>query len=236
MKDEKRLCARCKHEHDYGILRYSADNVPLYGARRCEFIVRDYQRTGGKDYCGCSSFVETVPGMENLPALSDGEVKTLWEQTSFLNAQVPMATRIMVRSVLSAGEKKKGIAAITAQWPEFVGLMISQLTDIRGAMVRDESKFAHLVAHTDEILEGMKGAVQLAERLTGMNQRIDDTNERLDRIEKLLGQILKQADGEAIPAEELAEHRRIFGVGNNAPLRDEAIVTDGRPVDPDKTE
>lgn len=172
MNDESKLC-RCGATHAWGILRYSEDNVPLYGARQARN--------------GCDDFREVIEGEENLPALANGELKALWAKTEFLNPQVPVATRYMVAKLLELKNFKE-------QWPEFMGLMVSQLTDVRGAMVREESKFAHLVAHTDEIVETMKAVTQLREQLTVSAQLQRATLERLERIEEKL---LPKPDAEA---------------------------------------
>jgi hypothetical protein len=57
------------------------------------------------------------------------------------------------------------MAAVAAQWPEFLGFVVSQITDMRGSLTRDESKFARLLSHTDEIVIAMEHVVQLSERL-----------------------------------------------------------------------
>lgn len=208
MRDEKKLCANCHHEHAWGILRYSMDNTPLYGARECEERVAEGRLTKdnqGNEYsrCPCDRFVAAIPGMENLPALSQKDAEELWSKTSFLNAQVPAATRMIVANIMSIGQgdKKVGFwgkllgrndkatSLMERQWPEFMGFMISQVTDIRGAMIRDESKFAHLVAHTDEVVESMRAVSQLAERLHSMyalNERMAEQIEKLtDRVKAL---------------------------------------------------
>ncbi len=251
MKDERRKCGACKHEHAYGILRYSQDNVPLYGARRCDVtfpIVENIRHQDDGDRiewkkCNCDRFVEAVEGMENLPSLTQPETKALWEATSFLNAQVPMATRIAVRQIsdlLDLSIPTEGtnnfLAPIKPVLKEFAGLMISQLTDIRGAMTRDENKFAHLVAHTDEIVESMRAVTQLAERLTNLTMAVERVHERLDKLagekEEVCGcgQRIDQHSekrgslcGPIAPTQ--AELRAVFD-HKSAPLWNEAIVTD----------
>lgn len=218
MNDVKRLCGRCRHEHDYGVLRYSQDNVKFYGARGCP-------------ECNCSDFVEAHEGVENALSLPSGELRQLWEDTAFLSAQTPMATRIAVRQLetLDGGERDKA----------FMGLMISQVTDIRAALTKDESKFANLVGHTDEIVDSMKGVVQLNERLTGVNLRIDDTNERIDRLAVMLNAIAEKMGVEVKqpehpdPASEVDASkgaRRPFTTANTH-MRDSIIVADSTPID-----
>ena len=184
MKDVKKPCGRCRHDHRYGILRYSQDGVPLYGAHRCE--------TRG---CMCGEFIEAVAGNLDLPA---AQVKELWAKTSFMSAQAPAATRMAVAQIMALskddapagfwgrlfGQAKPDASAMEKQWPEFMGLMISQISDIRGAMNRDESKFAHLVAHTDEVVESMRGVAQLNERLGNLWQAQRANEDRLANLER----------------------------------------------------
>ena len=93
----------------------------------------------------------------------------LWSQTGDLNPQASAATRTAVARLRSLGNGKRGLTAIAAQWPEFVGFVISQITDMRGAMVREDAKFANMIAHTDEILRAMESVGGLSEQLS--NQR-----------------------------------------------------------------
>lgn len=189
MQDEKRLCANCGHDHSYGILRYSPDGVPFYGARKC--------------WCGCDHFVERnieaeqrfigqqqeppsvdINGKPLDPIVPTHQLLELWAKTSFLNTQVPMATRIAVRQIHGLMQGADLSPALTTALTEFAGLVISQVTDIRGAMTRDENKFAHLVAHTDEIVEAMRGVTQLAERLNTIYGAISQIQEQQQKTEK----------------------------------------------------
>ncbi len=204
MRDERRPCASCGHDHAYGILRYSPDAVPLYGARKC--------------WCQCNHFVQRNEEAERkfishdgaqLPATltDDKEIKELWADTAFLNPQVPMATRMAVRQINSLLKTDDTTALLTKALPEFAGLMISQLTDIRGAMTRDESKFNHLVAHTDDIVESMRGAVQLSERLTNIlraQHSIQERQEKMERDIAGIAAVLKKLVPEAVEIRDAA--------------------------------
>lgn len=226
MNDEKKKCGRCGHEHSWGVLRYSQDNVKLYGARDC--------------WCDCDDFVEAHALVRPLDSAERNELRQLWEDTAFLSAQTPMATRIAVRQLetLEGGERDKA----------FMGLMISQVTDIRAALTKDESKFASLVGHTDEIVDSMKGVVQLNERLTGVNLRIDDTNSRIDRLAVMLNAIAEKMGVEVskpeLPPTDAPEDQSVPVDGNfwkeqaqrmfatkHRPTQNEPIVADSTPVD-----
>ena len=237
MKDERRECSNCNHTHAWGVLRYSMDNTPLWGARKC--------------WCLCDRFVAKVEGNENLPALTNDQTQALWAKTSFLSAQVPAATRIAmagIANLLEVASTELPSPSIVAAVREFMGLVISQITDLRGAMVRDESKFAHLVAHTDEIVESMRGVVQLNERLMTIGMSTNEMAERMAGVEQNIASIAeilnalvpkkvevappaydKLTDWNDIPAKDL-EARRVF-LEKTADLQNEAIVTDADHLD-----
>jgi hypothetical protein len=211
LRDELKLC-QCGQRHKWGIIRYSEDNVPLYGAYPAEN--------------GCRDFRAVEEGNENLPAMTAKDTEELWAATNFLNAQVPTATRIAINQIMQIGKGGDGFFAklfgvgkgslMEKQWPEFMGLVLSQLTDVRGAMIREDSKFAHLIAHTDEIVESMRGVVQLSERLETLAQMQSRIMDQLESIEARLS-----PRGEA----DNAEKARVFSQITK-PLWDEPILTD----------
>lgn len=228
MNDEQKLCGNCGHEHAWGVVSYSDDNVRLYGARMCVAVVGDVR-------CGCRDWSPASEGTELAVVMPPEELQALWAETSFLSAQTPMATRIAVRQInaLEGKEREK----------EFMGLMISQVTDIRAAMTKDESKFAHLVSHADEIVESMRGVVQLSERLEGVKRGIESTNERMDRFESLLGAIAEKFGVQVATEQEAAritevtrlhnkgfEHAREMFTKANSSMQNEAVVVDGKLV------
>lgn len=224
MNDVLEPCGHCNHEHRVGIVRHSIDGVPLYGARKCET-------------CGCEQFAQK---QGNVPTLPADEIKALWQATSFLNAQVPAATRIAVRQIMDLFSPKEGEdannylpAPLMRGIAEFAGLLISQTTDVRAALTRDDNKFAHLVAHTDEIVESMRGVVQLSERL----EKIYTIQERtLEQLERLTDKVSALEAGQTLPKPDnvvsLAEAAHTFLPGGPE-LWNEPIVTDAREVDAD---
>jgi hypothetical protein len=238
MNDVMKPCARCRHEHAIGILRYDQQGTPLYGARVCSALVLrdgklfDHQR----ESCGCRDFVEAVlneKGEASLPAaltMPKQELQALWNETEFLSPQASAETRIAVRRVMEMREKDREKA--------FIGLMLANLSDIRGAMSKDESKFANLVSHTDEIVESMKGVVQLNERLGNLWQAQRATEDRLANLERgmiaiaeHLGVEVKKPDrpqGEEIDD---AEALRLLRPAVRPNHLDEPVVTEGTEVD-----
>lgn len=193
------------------------DNVPLYGARKC--------------WCGCDRFVAVVEGNENLPAMTQDQTAALWSKTSFLNAQVPAATRMAMAGILNLLEVASTdipSPAIVGAVREFMGLMISQVTDIRGALTRDDSKFALLVAHTDEVVESMRAVNLLAERLTNIYAVQERVLEAVDKLAaKVAALTNEKPDENRVKIEESA---MTFGA-KSAPLWNEAIVTDADTLD-----
>lgn len=179
-----------------------------------------------RSLCGCDQFVQAVESEENLPALTQDQTKALWAQTSFLNAQVPAATRMMIAPIMQLMESAEGAIspAIGAAVKEFMSLMISQVTDIRSALTKDENKFAHLVAHTDEIVEAMRGVAQLKDRLDS----IYATQERiLEAVATLFAKVDMDKKQEATNVIEAAH---VFA-SKSAPLWNEPIVTEGERAD-----
>jgi hypothetical protein len=193
MNQEWRWCLNCKHKHSIGIVRYNQQGIPLYGSLRCT------GRRGGTK-CRCTQFAEDTRPLEKrrkaqVPAvvskelgLPAEEVQKLWEETSFLSPQAPAASRVAIAKAMALSPAKRDL--------ELAKYQIHLLSDIQGAMLREDSKFALLVAHADEIVEAMKGVVQL--------------KERLDNIYALLGGLKEQT---------------LLDMGTRS-LNSEAVVTD----------
>jgi hypothetical protein len=228
MKDQMKMCGRCGHEHAVGVLRHSQDGVALYGARRCVSTTVHFGRVVD---CSCNDFAEAVTqpdGTAGLPVaapMSQGELAVLWNDTEFLSPQASAETRIAVRRVMElAGEERE---------KAFMGLLLANVSDIRGALSKDESKFAHLVSHTDDIVESMRGVTQLSERLNNVVARIGGIEDRLDRLAELLMRD-KPEEPRGITMDELAEAARtIFrptGASDREKAIAETIITDAKPA------
>lgn len=168
MNDAKRKCEKCGHEHPWGVVSKSEDGVNLYGPKPTEH---------------CAHFRPIADDQTTLPAFM-GTLQELWAQTNDLSPQATMATRVAVTNIRSLAKGKNSYAAMAAQWPEFMGFVMSQITDLRGALFRDESKFANLVAHTDEIVTAMRDVTQLAERLNRQSRMLNGIMDRLDELKR----------------------------------------------------
>ena len=162
MNDVLRPCHTCGGEHPWGITGYSKDNVPLYGPRAT---------------ADCTDF---RPQVEELPAGVNGQ--ELMAATGDLDAQASVQTRLVVSRIRELGKAEPRYARMAAQWPEFMNFVIAEITAMRGALTRDESKFGLLISHTDEIVEAMRNVTQLAERLQVLNNRVVTVQQTLDEL------------------------------------------------------
>ena len=119
-------------------------------------------------------------GKEPVPV----NAQEVWAQTGDLNPQAELATRVAIARIKSLANGKTGLNAIAAQWPEFMGFVLSQVTDLRGTLTRDDNKFAHLVAHTDDVVEQLRQVGPLAAKLNQQTQMLAEVIERLDQIQE----------------------------------------------------
>lgn len=192
MRDEWRMCARCEKKHRWGVIGRRS-GVPLYNAKPTRW---------------CDKFKpmpeQEPPDLVNFPVQkSDGygvptDQREIWAQTPELNAQATMATRIAILRLKSLAKGKTGYAAMAAQWPEFVGYVVSQITDMRGNLVGANNAALHLNAHADEVVEAMRKSTQLAEQLGRMNSKLGEIVSRLDGLEEAVSEPAPdQIDAEA---------------------------------------
>lgn len=143
MHDELRLC-ECGKEHPWGVVGQSEDHVPLYGPR---------------PIATCYNF---RPKQEQVPAFVP-DVRELWAQTTDLDPQVEIGTRTAIARI-------RTLPTASEQLAESLGLLISQQSRVLGFFTRTDSKFARLVAHTDEVLIAMEGVAQLKQQLSVIKQ------------------------------------------------------------------
>jgi hypothetical protein len=111
--------------------------------------------------------------------ITQAEVDRIWEQTSFLSAQTPIEFR---RAVIAIGGDKLD---------PLMTLVLSQMMDIRAAMTKDESKFAHLVAGTETIVKTLKNVNPLVERLRRQEELIDSLSDQVNRAEAKIDTLLQ---------------------------------------------
>src|SRR5215472_16600914 len=129
---------------------------------------------------------------ENLPAalergdITQADVDRIWEETSFLSAQTPIEFRV---AVMKLGRNLDPL----------MSLVLSQMMDIRAAMTKDESKFAHLVAGTETIVKTLQNVNPLMEKLRRQEEIIDSLANQLERAEAKIDRIMWSiAEGEKL--------------------------------------
>ena len=124
---------------------------------------------------------------ENLPtALKEGritqaEVDNIWDKTWFLSAQTPIEVRMWVAKFEQAG-------IVLAEHDK---LVLGAICDMRAALFRDESKFAHLVAGTETIVKTLQKVNPLVQRLERQEMMIDSLTELLERTEAKIDMLMQ---------------------------------------------
>ena len=109
--------------------------------------------------------------------ISQAEVDHIWRETEFLSPQTPIEVRRVVMSIKEAGENITLAQQITLQ----------AVLDLRAALYRDESKFAHLVSGTETIVGALQEVNKLALIVEKLETRLDETNMLVQRMIDLRG-------------------------------------------------
>src|SRR5215831_3976173 len=123
---------------------------------------------------------EQLPEALKQGRITQAQVDRVWRETSFLSAQTPIEFRV---AVMKLGSIPKLDPLMT--------LVLSQMMDIRAAMTKDESKFAHLVAGTETIVKTLQNVNPLVERLRRQDELIDSLANQLDRAEGKIDALLQ---------------------------------------------
>lgn len=103
------------------------------------------------------------------------EVERIWQNTTDLSANTPIATRKAVLLMKQAGSFEKA-------WPIFYKEVMRQNSEIMAAFNRDESKFAHLVAGTETIVKTLQNLNPLVERLDTMVRMMFDMKREIREL------------------------------------------------------
>jgi hypothetical protein len=115
---------------------------------------------------------------ENLPeALKDGritqqEVDRVWRETEYLSAQTPIEVRQMIVKIKEAGQDVTLIQQV----------MLQAVLDLRAAMFRDESKFAHLVAGTEAIVDKLQAINKWETLVENLSAKLDELSLKVDML------------------------------------------------------
>jgi hypothetical protein len=101
------------------------------------------------------------------------EVDRVWEATRFLSAQTPFEMR---KLVVDLGGDIKPVEQVTLQ----------AILDLRAYLSRSDSKFAHLVAGTESIVETLQQVNSFALQVERLNAHNEELLLRVDRLTDLL--------------------------------------------------
>ena len=120
------------------------------------------------------------PDQELALAIKNGditkeEVERIWNATTDMSANTPIATRRAVLLMKQAGSFEKA-------WPIFYKEVMRQNSEIMAAFNRDESKFSHLVAGTEAIVKTMQNLNPLQQRLDDMARMMFEMREELREL------------------------------------------------------
>lgn len=133
--------------------------------------------------------------------VSKAEVEKVWRETDYLSAQTPYEVRKMVVEMKEAGHQITPAEQV----------IIQSVLDLRAALFRSDSKFAHLVSGTEFIVDKLQAVNRwelVVEQLNGrvselttmvsrlVEQREQD-RQKNDRVKKALAILL--ADDEPSP-------------------------------------
>lgn len=107
---------------------------------------------------------------ENLPAaLKDGritqaEVDDVWRETEFLSPQTPIEVRRAVIALKQDGNEVRPVEQV----------LLQVMMDLRATLFRDESKFAHLVAGTETIVDKLQSINKWEALVENLSNKVDE--------------------------------------------------------------
>jgi len=143
--------------------------------------------------------------------ISKAEVEQIWALTSDLSPQTPITVRRALIGLRNATKNKPPLEALALAWPLFMDFMMTAMTETQGALMRDESKFAHLVAGTETIVKTLQNVNPLVRHLETLDRRIDD-------LRALIEERLPGSNSQMPPAER---------VGSDVALDIETLMEQG---------
>jgi hypothetical protein len=122
--------------------------------------------------------------------VSQDEIERIWRATEWMSAQTPLEIRQAMLIL-----KENGIPiSVTEQ------MLLTVMTDIRAALTKDESKFAHLVAGTESIVSTLQTVNPLKVKLDKVSQDNAMLRDQVDGLEAKLDLVLEKLgvhDGES---------------------------------------
>lgn len=127
-----------------------------------------------------TSSTTAINQIDLAQALEDGritkqEVEDIWRETEWMSAQTPIEVRRAIVALKDAGHEVTGVDQVIMQ----------AILDLRAALYRDESKFAHLVAGTETIVDKLQTINRWESLVERLETRLDETNLLVARMIEL---------------------------------------------------
>lgn len=110
----------------------------------------------------------------DVPVPTD-EVGRIWRETEWMSPQTPIEVRRAVLKLKEQGHAVTGVDQVIMQ----------AVLDLRAALYRDESKFAHLVAGTETIVDKLQEVNKWEAIVERLETRLDETNLLVQRLVEL---------------------------------------------------
>jgi hypothetical protein len=134
---------------------------------------------------------ELHPDQQLALAVERGEVTKeqvaeIWHATEDLPATTPIETRKAVIAIRKAGAGHDPIEAMALAYPHFMRFVMDSVARTEAALTKDESKFAHLVAHTDDVVRELQKVGPITSAFQDLRARHEFLTAKLERIEALL--------------------------------------------------
>lgn len=117
--------------------------------------------------------------------VTQAEVDEVWRQTWDLSPQTPITVRRAVIAIRGAAKDKGPLSAMAASWPMFAQEVMRVCTEMQAAMMRDESKFAHLVAGTEAVVKTLGGVNPLKRRLADIEGQLQHIAGKLSQPKRV---------------------------------------------------
>lgn len=114
--------------------------------------------------------------------ITQAEVDAVWAATWDLSPQTPLPVRKTVAAMRETSAGKTPEQAMALMFPMLADFLMTAMTETQGALMRDESKFAHLVAGTEAIVKTMQDLNPLNRRLERIEDAVHSLAETLEKM------------------------------------------------------
>lgn len=111
-----------------------------------------------------------LPEAMEKSLITQAEVEEIWRKTEHLSAQTPIEVRVALIKMIDAGYEVTPVEQ----------MLMSTLLDLRAALYRDESKFSHLVAGTEEIVSKLQAINRWEALVERLSNKVDELTMMVD--------------------------------------------------------